>query len=211
MNKIKIILGAIFLTIILLAAQFLVFRMLTGKEGMIPVLAAARDISPGEIITEDLVCETEIVDFGLTGEFPSRPDEIYGKIATDEIYQGDVVTLKRLGDNSERENTELFGEDTRFITIEFKPDQANGWFIENGSFVDLLFIPDKTAGKTGSEEVSRINNVRVAYIINDKGGLYNKEEPGPVPKYVSFEINNKLDEILAYAKANGRIEISVIP
>ncbi len=158
-----------------------------------------------------MIYETEIAGSGSKGDFVSDPDEIYGKIAGCEILKGDIISLKRLKESSEAEKPGLYGDNTRHFTIEFKADQANGWFLESGKNVDILFIPDKNAGETGSEKIIRIENVRVAYIINDKGGLYSKDESGSSPKYISFEVDNKLDEFLARAKGIGRLEISVIP
>ena len=104
------------------------------------------------------------------------------------------------------------------FTVEFNGDQVNGWWLKEGQYVDIIFIPSEKAQKVTTitddqktYKVERVRNVRVAAIIDDKGKLVKDSEKASTPKYVSFEVNDKLDEFLAYAKGNGRLEISVIP
>ena len=59
--------------------------------------------------------------------------------------------------------------------------------------------------------VARMEKVRIAALIDDSGNVIDDVVKGVVPRYVLFEVEKGQDEFLAYAKANGRLELSVIP
>jgi hypothetical protein len=81
--------------------------------------------------------------------------------------------------------------------------------------VDIIYVPDMRAGS--KEEVAtnpnviRIKHIRIAALIDDKGSLLKNEKRVTLPRYISFEVDEKQDEFLAYAKTNGRLEISAEP
>lgn len=56
-----------------------------------------------------------------------------------------------------------------------------------------------------------MGKIRVAAIISQEGKLIKNDDRYSLPKYICFEVNTEQDEMLAYAKSNGRIELSVIP
>ena len=47
--------------------------------------------------------------------------------------------------------------------------------------------------------------------IDEKGRLVKDTEGTALPRYISFELSDDQCDFLAYAKGNGRLEISVIP
>lgn len=59
--------------------------------------------------------------------------------------------------------------------------------------------------------MKRLNNIRVAAIIDDAGKQFTNGERIGIPKLISFEVTAKQDEFLAWAKGNGRLEVSVRP
>ena len=66
------------------------------------------------------------------------------------------------------------------------------------------------SGYTGNG-VQRIKNVRIAALIDEKGKLVRNNGNESIPKYISFEVDDLLDEFLVCAKGSGKIEVSVIP
>jgi uncharacterized protein YaeQ len=139
------------------------------------------------------------------------------------------------------EQIEVKDKNNRLFTVEFKGDQANGWWIKVGQYVDIIFIPNEkpsasnsnyikepeTAQQTiagsndnrqptafstaNSGEVRRFRNIRVAALIDEKGNQLKNSNRETLPRYISFEVTDSQDEVLAYAKSNGRLEVSVIP
>ncbi|MCR4435040.1 MAG: SAF domain-containing protein [Clostridiales bacterium] len=59
--------------------------------------------------------------------------------------------------------------------------------------------------------LQRLNNIRIAALIDEKGSLLKNTGRETLPKYISFEVTDKQDEFLAYAKSNGRLEVSALP
>lgn len=92
--------------------------------------------------------------------------------------------------------------------------------MKEGQYVDIIFIPDekKTVPVIENETIKkedsgiqRVRNIRIAALIDDKGKLVKSLENMTTPKYISFEVDDKLDQFLAHAKSNGRLEVSAIP
>lgn len=193
------------LTAILLLCQFLILNALTNRNPSVTVYAASRNIAAGEVITEEMFFDMEVSHVGTGGNRYYDSFEICGMAAKYDIFEGEIILSERLGLPREGVEKGLFGKNTRLFTIEFKADQANGWLLEGGDHVDIIYIANN------SEEIIRVENVKIASIINDRGGLYERGEGNALPKFISFEIDNGLDEFLAHAKGNGRLELSVIP
>jgi len=55
-----------------------------------------------------------------------------------------------------------------------------------------------------------LSKIRIAAVIDDSGNILESGEYENKPRYISFEVNQKQAEFLAYAKSNGRLELSVI-
>jgi hypothetical protein len=140
------------------------------------------------------------------------------------------------------EDIELNNKDNRLFSIEFKPDQVNGWWLKVGQYVDIICIPNDlkdikqtnipvkikgdptTANEIDVEAqdeikriqpqthvnsgIIRLENIRIAAIIDEGGKLLANEQRTSVPKIISFEVEQGQDEYLAWAKGNTRIEIS---
>lgn len=59
--------------------------------------------------------------------------------------------------------------------------------------------------------ITVLKRIRIAGIIDEKGKLVNILEPECLPRYISLELTQEQAIFLAYAKGNGRIELSCIP
>lgn len=241
MKRTNILVLTIVLTIILFAAEIIILRSVSKHEPVASVVLAARKITAGEIFTEDMLGEKEISAEAAHSKSIKNKSELIGMAAKTDIEKDEVIIESRVISPENAGQIEIMDKNNRLITVEFKIDQANGWQLKEGQYVDIIFIPndkdDETAmnlitamNETMNEDsrelnmqkgsivqaitkkgIYRIKNIRVAALIDDKGKLVRNNKNEAVPRYISFEANDKLDELLAYAKGNGRLELSVIP
>ena len=104
------------------------------------------------------------------------------------------------------------------MAVDFKADQANGWRLKKDQYVDIIFVPDKISinnnpGNNTEKDngIIRIESIRIAALIDSGGNIVDEAGKGQIPSYICFEVDKGIDEFLAFAKKNGRIEIAVIP
>jgi len=233
MRKVKFILLTIVIAFILLIAEIMLIRGASEYEPKLSIVFARTKIPEGALIKSDMLTEKKI-SAGAVHKYSVRnPDDIIGKVARVEIEEGEMVLNTKLIEAGEMEELSSVNEKSRLFSVEFDPDQVNGWRLKAGQYVDIIYIPDErdmkrnelqsqTNGADGGERyellqgtgipgIKRIRNVRIAALIDNNGNLVRDSNRTSLPKYISFEVDDSLDEFLAYAKDNGRLEVSVIP
>jgi len=215
--------------VVLLAVEIAIIRSMSDFEPKIAVVYATKQIQPKEEIREDMV-ELRNISLSYAHKLAVRDlKDVIGRKANVTIESGEMVLSSRIGDIKDIPDIELKNADNRLFTVEFKPDQANGWWLLVDQYVDILFVPNNEPGiavydasseqklmerskeRYDESKVVRLENIRVAAIIDEKGTLLTNEKRDVVPRYVSFEVDDKQDAFLAYAKSHGRLEISVRP
>ena len=232
MKKVSVLILTIMLSIIFLCVEIIIVRKAAQYEPKRNAVYAGTDIKAGEIIKEEMLEEKETGISSIHEQAFMSKEDIIGKKAKTQIFRGEMILKGRLEGGTESDEIKVLDKNNRLFTVEFKGDQANGWWLKEGQYVDIIFIPDEKvqrivfdsdvnfpevnfSERTETQKaygIERIKNVRIAAIIDDKGNLIKEDkESFSVPKYISFEVNEILDEFLAYAKGNGRLEISVIP
>lgn len=232
MKKINIILLTCLLTIVLLVVEIIIVRNVSRYEPQVSVVYTKAGIPEKTVITEDMI-EKRKVAFSIAHRQSIRTvDNVVGKIAGVDLEEGEMILSSRLCNDDMMEEIKVVDKNNRLFTVEFKGDQANGWWLMEGQYVDIIYIPDErtktkdlkdTEQLVSSEEpddefiiqyissIKRLKNIRIAALIDDKGKILGNSERTVLPKFVSFEVTDKQDEFLAYAKTNGRLEISVVP
>jgi len=215
--------------VVLLAVEIAIIRSMSDFEPKIAVVYATKQIQPKEEIREDMV-ELRNISLSYAHKLAVRDlKDVIGRKANVTIESGEMVLSSRIGDIKDIPDIELKNADNRLFTVEFKPDQANGWWLLVDQYVDILFVPNNEPGiavydasseqklmerskeRYDESKVVRLENIRVAAIIDEKGTLLTNEKRDVVPRYVSFEVDDKQDAFLAHAKSHGRLEISVRP
>jgi Flp pilus assembly protein CpaB len=233
MRKLNFILLTIVFAFILLVVEIILIRSASEYEPKLGIVFARTKIPEGALIKSNMLEERKISAGAVHKQSVKDPDEIIGKIARIEIEEGEMILNAKLIEAGEMEELSYVDEKSRLFTVEFEPDQVNGWRLKAGQYVDIIYIPNERAVKqdelqsqtdgvngerkyvpahsTGMSGIKRIRNVRIAALIDNNGNLVRDSNRTSLPKYVSFEVNDSLDEFLAYAKDNGRLEVSVIP
>lgn len=209
MKRTKLIIITAILSVILLVAQIYIVKVASEYEPKKEVLFAKEYIPANTVITEEML-EKKRINLSLIHEKSIfNTDALIGRKAKIDIEKGEMILESKLiSEEDEAEKILVKNENSRLFTLELKGDQANGWQIKPDQYVDILFIP---AQKQEERIVERIEKVRVAALISDDGKLIKDKDENILPRYICLEVDTEIDELLAYAKGNGRIELSVIP
>jgi len=233
MRKLKFFLFTIVFAFILLVAEVIIIRNASQYEPKLSIVFARTKIPEGALIESSMI-EVRKISAGAAHKQSVRdPEGVIGKMARVEIEEGEMILNVKLVEAGEMEELSSVDKKSRLFTVEFEPDQANGWRLKAGQYVDIIYVPnerivghDEPQGQAdgarngqineplydaGMSGIRRIRNVRVAALIDNNGNLVRDANRESIPRYISFEVNDNLDEFLAYAKDNGRLEVSVIP
>jgi len=233
MRKLNFILVTFILIIVLLGVEIIIVRNISKYEPQTNVVYARTKIPEKAVINADMLQEKKI-DLSMVHSQSVRSiKELIGKKSRVDIEEGEMVLSGKLGPNDEMEQIKITDKNNRLFSVEFKGDQANGWWLMVDQYVDIIYVPnermktDNAPDVTALQEqipdsaditqwkspsaVKRLRNIRIAALIDEKGKLLKNTDRSTLPKYVSFEVNDSQDEFLAYAKSSGKLEISSIP
>lgn len=233
MKKLNLVLLTSALVVILLAVEVVIVKSASKYEPQTSVIYSRVKIPQKTVIREEMLEEKKVAASMAHRQSFRKMSDIVGKRARIDMEEGEMVLSAKLGPVDEMEEIKVKNKDGRLFSIEFKGDQANGWWLMTDQYVDILFVPNEKAKDYPSSEIhdseggmessrpdvrensslkiQRLRNIRIAAIIDERGKLLKNAERTSLPKYVSFEVTQVQDEFLAYAKGNGRLEISVIP
>lgn len=215
--------------IILMAGEIAIVKSISDFNPKIKVVYAKRSIAAKEEIVPEMV-EIKEVDMKYVHSLSCNSlEDVMGKRTRMPVERGEMILSSKLGPVNDLPEIKLNDEDNRLFTVEFKPDQANGWWLMANQYVDIIYVPNlaqgmnviNTTSPQGAAQnddaiydmsrVVRMDNIRVAAIIDEKGNMLSNDKRESIPRFVSFEVNYEQDAFLAYAKGNGRLEISVRP
>lgn len=237
MSKIKKLIMVAFLILLLLTIEVVVVKSASQYEPKINVVYAKTDIAANTLITKDMITIKTISLSMVHIKAYRSIEELIGKTAKVDIVSGEMILSGRIGKLDERTEIKVLDKNNRLFTVEFKPDQANGWWLLVDQKVDLIFVPTSasaggvnvpldilkptnpdtitatmsTGTKLAQTGVKKLENIRVAAIIDEDLKQLSNETRSSKPQFISFEVTKEQDEFLAWAKGNGRIEISVVP
>jgi Flp pilus assembly protein CpaB len=214
MKKVNLILLTTVLVIVLLAIEIVIVRNASKYEPQVEVLFAATKIAEGTIIKPHMLNSKKINLSYAHKQSVKNVEEVEGKRAKIEFEEGEMILNSKLIKADEFEEVIIEDNNNRLFSVEFKGDQANGWWIKTGQRVDIIFVPNDRAMRDNDNNqkyVERLKSVRIAAIIDENGKLVKNNDRVSLPRYISFELTDKQCDFLAYAKGNGRLEISVIP
>lgn len=219
MRKPFFILVTLVLIAVLLVAEIFVVKNASEFEPKTGVVFAARQIPEEAEITQDMIEQRDVSISYAHRLSVTDISRLQGMVAGCTIEEGEMILTSRVEQINAGERIEVQDADKRLFTVEFKPDQANGWSILPGTNVDIIYIPrDESCGDVrviASElpefSAYTIEGIRVAEVLDDKGRVYDEKSGNTVPKYICFEVTSRQAEFLAYAKGNGRLEIAAIP
>ena len=226
MRRLGIIAAAFLIVILLVVAEIIVIKSATNYEPLSDVVFAKVKIPERLKITADML-EVKKIGKDLAHRLSlGNIQDAVGREAGTDIEAGEMVLSSKLGYEG-MEKIKVKDKSKRLFSVEFKGDQANGWWLVTDQHVDIIFVPDKNAQMSGAGNgqqkngdaaanttggrVQKLKNIRIAALIDENGRLLKNKDRTSLPKYISFEVTDEEVDFLAYAKGGGRLEISVIP
>lgn len=238
MKRINRILVTACLVVVLLLAEVIIIRSVSGYQSKVKIVFTKASIPEGTVIKENML-ELLEVDMGIVPKSAIRNvEEIIGKEAGTNMEEKEMVLTGKLRAQGESDEIKVINEGNRLFSVKFESDQVNGWQISAGQYVDIIFIPDDNMSlqtdngeevdsliKGGAGYIKNIDglefskscpgiqilkNIRVAAIINEKGELLKGNDISGAPRIISFEVSERQDHFLAWAKSHGRLEVSLI-
>jgi Flp pilus assembly protein CpaB len=227
MRRMKFIILTIIVTVILLVIEASVIKKVIGYEEEKTVIIAIKTIEVGAIIKKDMVKQMEMNVKDIHSNYITSMQEVVGKTAQEKIHIGEIILRNKINPEANHFVSDA-KEDSRYFSLEFKGDQANGWWLNQGQLVDIIFVPDfktleegertvesealKAKGVMKGGGVWRLSRIKIAAVIDENGKIIkNSRERVLLPKFISFEVTPEQDTFLAYAKGAGRLELSALP
>lgn len=223
MKRRTIYIFTILLAVILLAVEAYIIKVATNIEPEIEVVFASKKIPAKAIITADMVTVKKIDISLATIQTVRSLNQVIGKASTTEIENGETIKSFRIADPLSLKEIKVLDPDNRLMSVDFKADQVNGWYLSAGDHVDIHYTPNAAANINEDRrdqitdpfqrsllEFHVFDNVRVAGILDDKGQVIQEITREQLPKILSFEVTKDIAKFLAAAKTTGKIEISVI-
>lgn len=208
---------AILLSVTLLIVQIYIVKLGSQYEPKVSVVYANQKIAAKTVVTEAMLEKKDINMSLVNKQSVTDIAAIVGKKAKIDIESGEMLLSSKVTDKNEMEDINVENKNNRLFTLELKGDQANGWWLKVDQHVDVLYVhntvpvPQPDGSVKEDKIIERLNNIRIAALITQEGTLLKNDERNTLPKYVCLELDTKQDELLAYAKTNGRIELSVVP
>lgn len=215
--------GALVIVILLVAIEMMIIANASGYEVREKVVFATRDIDENTVITGEMLEIREIGADAVHKDAVRSIDEAANMTAADFIHGGEQLLKGRLTDEPAIA-AETLDKSNRLFCVEPKSDQANAWQLTKEQYVDLIYVPNYgQQGNTPPEaagvvEVPPLSNgvkllkgVRIAGLVDEDGKLAGADRTEKLPKYILFEVTQEQAIFLAYAKSNGRLEVSSIP
>lgn len=223
MKRFGWIAAALAIVALLVAAETTIIANASGYESRENVVFTKMNIPGNTVITADMLELREVGSSTVHPDAVKNMGEALGKRTTADLVKGEMLLEARLTADV-RATARAEDMNNRLFSVELKTDQANAWLFSDRQFVDIIYVPNPGEQKeqppqaggisdvpSVSTGVRILKNVRIAGLVDEDGKLTGAAESEKMPRYVSFEVTQDQAVFLAYAKSNGRLELSCIP
>ena len=143
------IIGAFVIAAMLVAAEAAVISKAADDTVKEKVVFARVKIEKNTVIENDMLEIREISAEAVHPEALRDVGAAVSKIACQDIEAGEMLLGVRLSTGS-RGIIEARDKSKRLFTVEFKNDQANGWQLADGQYVDIIFVPHDDEAKAAA-------------------------------------------------------------
>lgn len=189
----------------------------------VEVVAAARDVNAGVILTESELVKVRIpASKAPAGEFFTDPAAVVGEVTVERVLAGEPIRKQRLtlGSGSPVPET-MLESGTRAITVKVKREAGVGGFVRPGSYVDVIVTirPDENALGANWVTETIIQAVRVLAIGEatvptsaTTAQPARKQDPNaarPRDVYATLEVEPEEAEKIAMATSRGELYLSL--
>lgn len=216
MRRFGSLLAVFTLVLLLVITEIVIIKSASKYEPQISVVFAKTRIPERTVITPDML-ELRDVNVSYVHRMSLRNiSDAAAKRAGMDIDAGEMVLSGKLKPE-EMEVIEVKDRNKKLFAVEFKGDQANGWWLMTDQVVDIIYIPNENPvngtapGNKVRDDMQVLEDIRIAALIDENGKLLKNKDRTSLPRYISFEVTDEQVGFLAYAKGHGRLELSVVP
>lgn len=182
--------------ILMLVAVFGGASLIKTAQARIPVIVAAANVQPGQVITAS---DLRIADVSLAGGIQyvsaSMRDQLVGRVATEPLWDG-----KLLGPGSVSQAPPLPAGMVA-MSVALKPDRAVAGNVGPGDHVAVIASPN--SGSAGGQTTILLTSVEVLGVSRAAA-----EEGGGV--IVTLKLRLEQARVLASARAAGQIDFVLL-
>lgn len=174
-----------------------------AAEGQ-PVVYAAMDIPYGQPIERRHLKIQLLPSEVVPANSIADPAKVEGMVATQDVLAGDVIRLERLSDHKEGATlAALIDPEKRAFTVRVNDVVGVAGFLLPGNHVDI--IATKNEGKSVKARTV-LKDIKVLAV--DQKARTDKNDP-IVVRAVTLELTPKESEVLAKARDEGRIQLTL--
>lgn len=222
MKRRTIYIFTVLLAIVLIAVEAYIIKVATNIEPVMEVVYSTKKIPAYTVITPDMVTKKRINISLVTLQTATNLENVIGKAVTTDIDEGEAIKTFRLVSPDSISEIKLLNSKNRLITVEFKPDQVNGWNLKTNSVVDIIYTPNNALRSLDAQKALLVDpfqksllefqvfyDIRVAGILDEDGNVVLGRNKGKAPKLVSFEVTEYQAKFLSAAKDTGTLNLAV--
>jgi Flp pilus assembly protein CpaB len=199
--------AAVAMAAVLVTAEIFIIRSASNYEAEAEIIYAARNIEKGVTIEADMLEMRKVGLKYLHRQSMRSMNDAIGKKAGVEILQGEMLLSSKLGKEDDI-RIQVKDSSNRLFSVAFNGDQANGWQLSPGQYVDIIFVPGDIM--KGGIQNTLMKNIRIAAVIDERGKIFEGSDGVSTPKYISFEVTEEQAGFLASAKSMGKLELAIV-
>ncbi len=217
------IVGAMIIVIVLMVVEMTIISNASGDDIKQKVVFASARIEKNTVITANMLEIREISSDAVHQDALDNMNEAVAMRAGMDIEAGEMLLNAKLMPD-ECVITRAKDASKRLISAELRVDQANAWQLTEDQYVDIIYVPNNGGEQNqvpsaegvvdasfAQNGVKMMKGVRIAGVIDENAKMVDIPESESIPKYVSFELTQEQAVFIAYAKNNGKLELSCIP
>ena len=206
MTRRKQVLIAALAAAVLLSVSYLAVRPAAEPAGVpVPVLVA--DVPEGTAIEASMLALVRMSAERVPPDAVLSVEEAVGLRAAVPLFKGETLLRGRIA--AEAKGLPHPGAETgrRIYALALKAEDAGGWWLSEGSRVDVHLLPVRSDG-AGTQEV--LAGIRVAGLMDNKGNRLGSGSEGAAPSILCLDVDAAQAYRLAEAEAEGRIKVVIV-
>jgi Flp pilus assembly protein CpaB len=176
-------------------------RHVQNGEDKVNVLVAARDIPAGttgsEVVEQHLVKVLAVPRRTRVPGWVGNPDQLHNQVATQQIYEGEQLTVRRFAPPREQGVRSLIRATERAIEVNGNPHQVLAGTLKTGDYVDVVgnwTLPDGSAHHVTRVVLRNILVLKAAPAVSEGAKLAGgpQQDNSPVQLRLTDAQANKL-------------------
>jgi len=200
MNKTGKMIIIVVSIVVLSLFESLLIKGLAGQEQMTNICVSKVEIPQNTVITENMISLQRFPSDSLPAFGVINQQDIVGKYSTITLNPGEIISSNRIVIDEEGK---LNSKGKVYISLMPEAEDAVGWQLSKGDFVDLLYY------KEGGDDlqISNLKDIKIADLIDGAFKRTQESDLEKKPKFLILEVTPKQAKEIAIWKATGQIVV----